>query len=367
MRAVRRGIATLAATLALAPAAAVRAQGPVARDCDYALVSAIAPESLDAAVRVTHPDVAYAGMRGRIAAGEWLVLADSLVADLAADARIPPPEWEAFRRELQAMRDELAFVAGSAEPERLRALAHGVTLERFRITAPTAVEPESAYTLFARGPSPIALGALDSTARRAVCWRAMAVSRMLSAYGGLARAGATAALQAAARQWDAYGEKGYSQFPWELAINGARFDPTAIAPPRTQLVVLHPALALELAAPALDDLEHLERVDALTLEPFGVVRYTASRRMYYGVSALVSLPSDRRVGAGLLAHVGTYGQVGAVLWRARDAEGRRGRSVVVSADLYQFLTETPARIREAKARALELLRGRLLEQVSATP
>jgi hypothetical protein len=366
MRAVRQWTAALALPM-LVPASAAVAQGAVAQDCDYRLVSAIRPETLDATERGAHPDVAYAGMAGRIAAGEWLVLADSLLAELAGESRIPTAQSETFRRQLPGMRDELAFVAAAPDPQRLRTLAHGVTLERFRITPPTAVEPESAYTLFIRGPDPIALGKLPSPARRALCWRAMAVSRMLSAYGGLARTEATAALQAAARQWDAYGEKGYSQFPWELAVNSARFDPTAIAPPRSQLVVLHPALAFELVAPALDELERLERVDALTLEPIGFVRYTRSRGMYYGLSALVSLPSDRRVGGGLLAHVGTYGKVGVVLFRARDAEGSRGRSVIVSADLYQFLTETPARIRDAKARALGTLRDSLLARLQTTP
>lgn len=366
MRAVRLLPAMLAA-LALASPAAAPAQGPVAQDCDYTVVARLDPATLGEAQRSTHPDSAYAAMLPRITAGEWLVLADSLLADLAGETRIPAPQWEAFRRQLQALRDELAFVAASPDPMRLRTLAHGVTLERFRITPPTAVDPETAYTLFIRGPDPIELGALPSPARQALCWRALAIGRMLSAYGGLARAEATAALQAAARQWDAYGEQGYSQYPWELAINSARFDATSIAPPRTQLVVLHPALAIELAAPGLDDLERLERADALTLEPFGYIRYTESRRMYYGLSALVSLPGDRRVGAGLLAHIGTYGQVGAVLFRARDETGSRGRSVVVSADLYQFLTEMPAAIREAKGQALATLRGAILARMQTTP
>ncbi|HEU4628721.1 MAG TPA: hypothetical protein VFS08_03220 [Gemmatimonadaceae bacterium] len=368
MRAVRRLAAGLsAAALALAPRSAALAQGPVAQDCDYRVVSAMDTAALGAAARGAHPDVAYAGMLPRIAAGEWLVLADSLVADVAAETRIPAPAWETFRRQLQALRDELAFVAASADPARLRTLARGVTLERFRITPPTAVEPESAYVLFVRGPEPIALGALPGPARRALCWRAMAIGRMLAAYGGLARAEATAALQAAARQWDAYGETGYSQYPWELAINGARFDASAIAPPRTQLVVLHPALALELSAPALDELERLERTDAITVEPIGIIRYTASRRMYYGLSALVSLPGDGRVGTGLLAHLGTYGQVGAVLFRARDETGSRGRSVVVSADLYQFLAGMPAAIRDARTRALGTLRDSLLARLPTAP
>ena len=353
---MRATSAKIAGLLFLSSAAS--AQGPVARDCDYRVVSRLEWRDLDARGRSLHPDSAFVRMGPRMAEGRWLLLADSLAAEVATDPAIPAREREAFLDQIGSLQNELRAIEASGDAEGFRNRGQGVTQVRFRISA----IPGGNYALFLDGPTTLDLSAVpDSVGRRAICWRALTLSRMLSAYGGPGRKLAVAALEASERRWDNFTEKGYSQFPWELWVNSRRFRSTEQDPPAHQIVFLHPALALELIAPSLDSLEHLRRLDAISIEPFGFLWYNRSRSMYYGVSSLVSLPSDGLVGVGALAHIGTYGKIGVILWRADDAPGSNSRGIVVSADLFQFLTDAPKKLREAKSEALRtIVRERLL-------
>lgn len=334
------------------------AQGPVARDCDYRVIQRLPWQELDARSRSLHPDSAFVRIGPRMAGNQWVLVADSIAVEVEADPAIPPREREIFLDQLRTLRSELRAVESSGGPEGFRNRGEGAGQARFRI----ATGPDELYELFLDGPTSIDLGAVaDSGGRRALCWRALTLTRMLSAWGGRGRELAVAALEASEKRWDNFNEKGYSQYPWELLVNSQRFSPTAQDPPRQQIVFLHPALSLELIAPSLDSLEHLRRMDAITLEPIGYLWYNRSRSTYYGVSSLISLPADGLIGAGAMAHIGTYGKVGVILWRAEDASGAENRSILVSADLYQFLTGVPEKLREAKNEALKAVtRERLL-------
>jgi hypothetical protein len=357
----RRGL-LLIATLGMMHPDVTAAQGLVARDCDIALVSQTDPAAVLPGQRERHPNVAYPAMAGRIAADEWLALADSLVADLEDDTVMPAAAKQAFASNLLRLRDEIAFVQRQPDPEVLRRTGRIIRQQRFRIE-PSRARAEAFY-LFRGTPDSVVIdGAMDLLARRALCWRAMVISRMLTAYGETAREEAVRALRDAARRWDNYGEKGYSQFPWELALNSARFRRTSTEPPANQVIFLHPALGLELVVPDGGTLEDLQRVNTVTVEPLGYILYTRSRANYFGVSTLVSLPSESRIGAGVLAHIGRYGKIGYVIWRSRGGAIPDDRRVIASADLYQFLTSTPQAIRDAKARALTLLRREALRRV----
>ena len=353
MRAADAAVAVL-----LTCSAGAAAQGPVARDCDYRLVQRLEWQGLDARSRSLHPDSGFVRMAPRMAENQWSFLAESIAVEVESDPFIPADQRQLFLGQLATLQGELRAIAASGDPDRFRNRGEGVTQARFRI----ASAPGEVYELFVDGPETIDLASImDSSARRALCWRALALSRMLSAYGGPGRKLAVDALEASEQRWDNYTRKGYSQFPWELLINSSRFRPTEQDPPRRQIVLLHPALSLELVAPSLDSLAHLRRLDAISIEPFGYLWYNRSRSMYYGMSSLVSLPSDGLIGLGAMAHIGTYGKLGVILWRAEDAVGSENRSVVVSADLYQFLTGVPQRLRDAKVRGLQAVaRDRLL-------
>lgn len=334
------------------------AQGSVARDCDYRLVRQLAWEDLDARSRSLHPDSAFVRMGPRMAANQWLFLADSVTREVESDPVIPPEQKRIFLAQLGMLRGEFRTVEASGDADGFRNRGQGVTQVRFRISP----APGEVYELFLDGPETIDLVSVaDSNGRRALCWRALTLSRMLSAYGGPGRKLAVAALEASEQRWDNYTQKGYSQFPWELLINSRRFRSTEQDPPQHQIVFLHPALSLELVAPSLDSLEHLRRLDAISIEPIGFLWYNRSRSMYYGLSSLVSLPSDGLIGVGAMAHIGTYGKLGVIIWRADDTPGSDSRSIVVSADLYQFLTGVPKKLRDAKSDGLQaIVREKLL-------
>jgi hypothetical protein len=361
MNAFRNPAARVLAVAVIAPCVAA-AQGPVARDCEATIVDGLDLGSVSTQWQARLPRNAYEGMRDRISRDQWIELADSVVLDFD-DAAVSVPEGarQAFITNLRRTRDEIAFVERQPNAVSLRRTARIVRQDRFRIERSTNPNTPDVYHLFRGTPDSTVIDAgMDSLARRALCWRALSVRRMLTAYGALARQEAVKALHEAARNWDNYGERGYSQYPWELAINGLWFDAASINPPRWQLIVAHPALSLEFRTRDLH-LDELVRSNTVTLEPIGFIRYSSTFVNYVGVSALLSLPSEERVGAGVLAHIGTYGKIGYVFWRSRDETGRRDPALIISADLYQFLAAMPTRLRSEKERALRLVRGRMVQ------
>ena len=340
----------LAVSFLAAGTASVGAQGPVAQDCDYTVMRQLPWSLLNVVDRSMHPDSAFVRMAERMATNQWSFLTDSILGEVAKDVHIPPAEGRVFVERMIELRSELQAVETSPDPQDARNRGIGVTLARFRV----APGPGGLYELFPGQTWRIDLRTINSSAaRRALCWRAFTLSRMLSAYAGPARRSAVEALEKSEKKWDNFTEKGYSMYPWELALNSARFSATNQDPPRDQVVFFHPALSLELVAPSRDSLTQLRRMDAITIEPVGYLFYNDSRSAYIGISSLVSLPSNGRAGIGAMAHLGTYGKVGAIVWRAKGADGRRNRSLLLSADLYQFLASVPAKLSDAKRSALK--------------
>jgi len=356
-----RNVKALLSLAALVPCVAT-AQGPVARDCEASSVDTIDLASMPPAWQARLPQTAYAGIVDRITRGQWVELADSVVLEFDEEsAMIPAGARQSFAANLRRMRDEITFVYRQPNAEALQRTARVVRQDRFRIERSSNTSTPDVYYLFRGTPDSTVIDAgMDSLARRGLCWRALTARRMLTAYGALAREEAVKALHEAARNWDNYGERGYSQFPWELAINGLWFDAAAVNPPRWQLVVAHPAVSMEFTTRDLH-LDQLIRSNAVTLEPLGLIRYSSTFVNYVGLSALVSLPSDERVGAGLLAHIGTYGKIGYVFWRSRDESGRRDPAVVISADLFQFFSSMPGRLQREKELALRRIRQRVVQ------
>jgi hypothetical protein len=315
------------------------------------------PAAIGAAWLPRVPDSVYAHMRGRMASNEWVFLVDSIRRDFDAEsAPIPPGDRLAFARELDALRGELSVVMSLRDPAERRNNAVGVRQVRFR----TSIDPDTRdATIFAATGDQITLTtSTDQDVRRALCYRALALDRMLSAYGAPARLDAREKLEEAVAEWDAYGDKSYSQYPWELALNSARFDAKAIHPPRDQIVLMHPAVSLELAqrpggtGPAI---ENLHRFTTVTVEPVGYISYRTGYEWYLGASLLVSIPEkELPLGAGAMAHIGQALNVGYV-FRSRDLAGNRRDGIIVSADLLQLFTSMPKLWRENRDRALSQL------------
>ncbi len=359
----RKSAATLALFLMLAAGVGTAdAQTSLRQDCDLDAIRRLTPTEMGAWLP-RHPDSVYAHMRARIEAGEWLTVVDSIIADFDADVvvhdttLVPLDARLAYRLQLSELRNALAAALAGPDAQARRERAEGVQLDRFAIDV--GGDPDEEATLFLRSTTPVTLySATPSTARRSLCWRALAVHRLLTAYGSPALRALVQELQLASSRWDNYMDLGYSQFPWELWLNGRRFDATSENPPRTQVILMHPALGIELVAPRLGALDELHRSNSFTVEPFGYVWYNEARSFYLGLSAAVSLTSEMPAGVGGTAHLGSWGHVGYII-RKRGSAGRRQDGLLISLDLYQFLAETPDRLKEAKAAALDRIRMRL--------
>ena len=340
----------------------VLAQGVVDRDCEQTLVRAIDIATLAPSWRDRHPDVAYENMKPRMANDEWLALVDSIALGVENDSSLAEEQRVRLAANVRRLRDEVAFVNGQSNTDVLRRTAQIVSLARFRIEA-SRVRPGVYFLFRGTADSVVVDSSLSTDTRKAVCWRAIALARMLTAYGALARTDAATRLREASTRWDNYGNKGYSQFPWELALNSAGFSRSSVDPPKSQLIFLHPSLGVELLAPGLSQLDKTQRANTIAIEPIGYIRYTDSRALYYGVSAVVSLPSNRSAGFGAIAHVGQYVKLGYIFVRS-PSEGEEGRyGLLVSADLYQFFSSVPTQLQQAKSRALSRLRSTEIDRI----
>lgn len=323
MRAAESAVLVFALLFCLA---GVARAGEVQDDCNWDKLRQDA-----GATDLRHPVVFFAVHKPMLDRGRWLdVVADA--KDQFERSAPDSPERERFLRQVALLGRELEAVMQAADVEALRKAAQGVSLRRFRLTE----DPErDVVYLFRRTPDEIVVDSrLSVEARRAYCWTAISLQRVLTYYGEEGRKAISSALRTQVARWDAFNQNGYLQFPWELYLNGKVFDdPASLAPPRGQLVVMHPGLAIEQAGSSL---EQSRRHDVVSLEPIGFLWYTDSRATYYGLSALLTFASDEDAGRGVLLHFGKFAKIGYVV-RDRAADGRRQNGVVLSMDLYQLL------------------------------
>jgi hypothetical protein len=316
----------------------------IARECRASSVIGRAPSAFDPAWHAGHPDSSYAGMVPRIVADEWLFLADSVLRDFDRDSTsLPDGVRETLRGQLDSVRREMETLTRRGELDDARALAQGVKGDRFR----DVTMPGGRVQLFAAFGTPLSLEDTWTTEqRRAVCGRTIAMRRLLTAWGELARHDALQSLRESAARWDNFAEHGYFMYPWELLINSARFDPRSDDPPRTQWVVGHPAVGLEFIDSRIRGLENLQVLQTLTVE-LGMLRYSDDRAQYRGATAFMAIPSDAVAGVGLMLHVNRQLKAG-YIWRAKDAAGERQNGFLVSADIAQMLASAPKKLRDAQ-------------------
>lgn len=119
-------------------------------------------------------------------------------------------------------------------------------------------------------------------------------------------------LSAIVGQWDNFHKHGYSQYPWEVWLNGLWRADTDIRPPRFQVVVAHPTLGMQASGPMRDLM--VGNLGPL-VETVGALVYTTSRSYYFGANQIVMLSGDRPPGYGFNLHVGRLVSAGYV-WRS---------------------------------------------------
>lgn len=342
MRAMRDRVfaAILAAALGAA-AARLPAQTPsaVGRDCDPDVVTALDPAAIPAGWADRHPNAVIVSFGPAISGRRWSAVSTALAdAFRTSDAAPPGNDRSTFQSQLDAMQQEFAAVEASPDRERLERTAAGVRQIRFNLIR----DPdEDRFALFDRPARLVFDASTDGAVRRDLCWRAMAAWKLLVLYGDVGRQGAVRTLDRQLVLWDNYNASSYSQYPWELLVNGiGGVRPSDLSPPVGQLVLLHPSFGVELTG----RLDSLRRLDVLTLEPLGYLRYNQNRTSYVGLSGVVTFPTSADIGVGAMVHLGRLARVGYV-FRRRATTGVRPDGAMMSVDLYGVASGVPGRVR----------------------
>jgi len=352
MALVRLAVAVAGITVGVPATALAQPDVPAASvpaECTLDGVRALGTAAIPAAWRPFLPDSVFARLAPAVAADAWTAALDTLRAAVdahAASGALDGSAAERVRRELDTL--QMAFAHATPDPG-VRARS-AVSADRWTpIGDPNVV----AYDLFRGTPNAIRVDeATPAARRRAVCWTALGVARTLSLFNAPGRLAVQRELRRLDALWDTYATRGYSQLPWELALNAATvMRPAArggsLEPPRTQLVLLHPEVAAGVSGGRYPD---WVRTDALSVALGGVLRYNAARTSYRGVSANLVLASDGLVGYGPVVYL-SRGVSAGYAYRGRAPAGRR-HAAVLSADVYRFLVGVPDLVRRRATGAL---------------
>jgi hypothetical protein len=350
MPVARSRVLLIVAAAALMLASTARAQSPQ-QFCDVTVANA--PANTDP----LHPSAVYAGFEGQIGRNEWGQIARTIEGDFRQSAApIPAQDRDSFTRQLQAFAAEMTAIEQSPSVADIVARAQKANQIRFTVgTDPV----NGGYVIFNGTPDriTIAANAPDAVAKD-LCYRAHAAQKVLVRFGQSGRQRVVNALGHYVTLWDNYNSKGYSQYPWELYLNGLWSVRTGtFTPPASQWVVAHPAVAVEVAWPRSQD---MRRLDIITFEPIGYLRYREDRTSYGGLSLLVTLSASADPGYGVLGHIGRIGKVGWV-YHPRQEDGSR-HGAVFSVDLYKIIGGVPQKLQDAKAR-VEALRDDALRAI----
>lgn len=299
-----------------------------------------------------------------IASRDWLAAFGGLEQDIDTTlARLAVNGAEPFRRVSGELREAIDSTLAALYPildlpisQRARAL-QPLGIRRF--------EPVLADTDWEILPSREGEGVLiprDSIVPaefEAICWASRSFGRLLGGVNDETIPAARARITALAAQWERYRDDGPMQLPHELALNRlwrARFggrSEARYAPPRVDLIVLHPFAGIEVARRG----GSLGRTESLAIETGGFTVWFDDWRRHLGVSWVLAWDAAGGIGRGPLVHVSGYVAAGA-LWR-RDAVGKRRGSLVVSIDALRVLNpdEIAQAHRQARGIAGKLLSG----------
>jgi hypothetical protein len=329
---VRTGVLALLLCAPIALGAQQPGAVPLAQDCDPNSVEGLQPD----------PPM-------------WVALHPSAVRTALKDTR----EGRLVRA-LDGVRDAFDRTPARQTPEaaerfipQLDALRALLT-EHALVTAPGAPVPNSfnpdvapegdRVTLFPgfREREIVLTEATPADVRRGFCWAAISVSFIIDADARKYRDALLKRLDSAVEMWDNYTDEGYSQYPWELFVNGlGGRGGGGIDPPRRQWILLHPTIGVSLSGSKASS---LRRLDVIPLEILGYLWYNERRTAYRGISLVSSFATDADPSVGPFLHVGRGVSVGAT-WRGwGDDTGFGG--VLFSADLYRALAGVPGDVQE---------------------
>lgn len=200
------------------------------------------------------------------------------------------------------------------------------------------------YRLF-EGPDSLVFVAQDLIPwRREACWQAIAVNEVVRRRADPGYTAGATVFAKRVKEWEAFHAAAYEPFPWERPFTAwldRRTDNALddLRPPRYQVILLHPGIGSTLRG-SLSSWRKGDLRSSPTIwwELAGLVRYNSRYTGRYGASLLMAIPEDGGVGLGPMLHVSKYAL--AYVFQ-NSGDGESGRGVVLTVDLYKFITGGP--------------------------
>jgi len=206
---------------------------------------------------------------------------------------------------------------------------------------------------------------IDTTAlapdeRRAICWSAWSLYRLLQNVNFETIPDALVRIESLTRRWERYRANGPMQLPHELVLNRVKraVQPARgsdrFNPPRLELVALHPFAGLEFTR--IDG--RMGRTESMAVEVGGATIWLNDWRQHIGASWVLAYDAEGRLGRGAVARLGGY--VTAGLLRRRDEGGTTRSSLLLVVDALRLLRSdaAPQSLRQVQGVAGEVL-GRI--------
>jgi len=222
-------------------------------------------------------------------------------------------------------------------------------------------EPLEAYVVFAATPDSVVIReARPQAQRRALCWAALELADLTTAFALPQRMQFLGFLNARVQRWENFQSRGYVMFPVEALVNSwVSLGRPALEPPTKQLVVLHPSVSMQVDLPLT---KTIKGRDALLLEPLGILFYNGDRDAYWGVTSAVGFAEGTGPAFGGVLHVSRFGHAG-YAYRATSNAGDAHHVITISADLFRSLSRLPETWQKerdaARAKAEACLRSSL--------
>lgn len=331
-------ISAACVSLALLAATSTAAQdgASVGAQCNEARVTRLDVESVPPDQRATLPQVLIAAESAAINAGQSVRAIANIRRAFAADEATWP---DTVRHRFDRQADSLvrAIVRSDVRGKGAKVIDNDffqpamITLNKYR--------------LFEDADSLVFVDSdVASPWRRSACWEAIAIHRVVALRTDDDYGKGHTVFADRVKLWEAFHSAAYEPFPWErhLTVWLDRRTHNALddlRPPRYQVILMHPGIGTTVHG-SLTSLGKGDLRSSPTLwwELAGLVRYNSRYTGRFGASLLMSIPEDGGVGVGPMFHVSKYAL--AYVFQ-RSPETGSGRGLVLTLDLYKFITGGP--------------------------
>ena len=159
-----------------------------------------------------------------------------------------------------------------------------------------------------------------------ILYRADAMRRLMEEFRKPMLSRLVRDIDAARLRWQVSLDQRYAQYPWEMLANSVLIGaPDIEHPPLDQVILVHPALGVELSGSRFSEWVGKE---TLSVEVLGYLRYRwkdrarpAAGLRWFGLSGVLTFRSDVGTGVGVMVHWNKLVNAG-VVWHDFNHDGR---------------------------------------------